>query len=142
MKGTIFKIEYKGEYKNDFGIFHNHLIKIADDNGEEVSGIYSSKSKEQKYFKEGVVADYVIEERQNKKGKWFKIKPAIENKFGNTNFARKIKAEQSRYSGFAMSYAKDLVVAGKLEFSDMLLASKKIFEYMVELDKSQQDGNN
>lgn len=62
------------------------------------------------------------------------MKPVKSAQF--SNFGRQLKKEQSRYSGFATSYVKDLIISGHIKIDDWEKASKKIFTFMVELDKT------
>ena len=47
-----------------------------------------------------------------------------------------MKKEQSKYSGFAVAYAKDLVVAGKLDREELGDYAWILFDLMVEMDKT------
>jgi len=136
MKAEIIKALWIKEYEDKFGLKHLHKIIFIDENLEKIEALYTSKSKEQKYFIEGKEAEFTLETIKGKDGKndWIKIKPMRSN-FQSTG-GRAIKKEQSRYSGFAASYAKDLVVANKIKFKDMLPAAEKLFHFMVNLDKT------
>ena len=61
------------------------------------------------------------------------IKPVTQNR--QSNFGKALKKEQSRYSGFAMAYAKDLVVAGKITLEQMYAEAQCMMDWMVETDK-------
>ena len=100
---------------------------------------YSSKKKEQTYFKIGEEAEFTEEFKESKQGPYTVLKPIRQGTFSNYN--KNVKREQSRYSGFAVSYVKDLIIADKLEMKQWESASKKIFNFMVELDKSEENDN-
>lgn len=129
MKAKIKSVEFKKEYESKFGKLF--LFKVTYDNKV---GFYSSKSKEQTKFKANIETEFSEEIRINKNGEYTIIKPLQANY--NNNYSRQVKKEQSRYSGFAMAYAKDLVVADKIAFDKMLNAAEKMFHFMVKLDKT------
>jgi hypothetical protein len=101
-------------------------------------GIFTTTKKEQTAFEIDKEYDITEEQREYQGNVYFKIKPVRDANFGGSNYSRKLKQEQARYSGFAMAYAKDLVVAEKIEFEQMLPAAKKMFDFMVKLDKEIQ----
>lgn len=136
MKAEIKKVQFieswhSDKYKCDF---YKYGVSYINENLDEIPAIYISKSKDQKVFIEGEVAEFTVEEITGKDGIWKKIKP-VNQGGGNPYYVRERKREQSRYSGFAMSYAKDLVIADKLKMEELLPAAEKMFNYMVELDK-------
>lgn len=133
MQATIKSVKFIKEYESKYGILFLHEVKY-----DEKTAYYSSKKKEQTTFKVGEVANFNEEARQDKKGKEILIiRPDRGQKF--SGYARELRREQSRYSGFAVSYCKDLIIADKLKIEDWEKASKKIFDFMVALDKSLQD---
>jgi len=135
MRELIQEVKYKRKRETQFGILYD--FEISYDNK---IGYYSSKSKDQKKFIPGQEAEFTeqeIEYTDKKTGEpktFLKIKPVNPNK--QSNFGKALKKEQTRYSGFAVSYAKDLVCAGRLPFSELLEYSTVLFDHMVELDKS------
>ncbi len=144
MKAKIKKVEYQKEYQTKFGTLH--LFKVW--YGDEVA-FYSSKSKDQKKFEPGKEAEFVMYEKNEKGRTWKIIKPNYEGK-PQSNYSRKQKAEQSRYSGFAASYIKDMLV-GKIlipehneqdeVYNDIVMTTWKkrsleVFEHMVSIDKT------
>ena len=58
------------------------------------------------------------------------------NQNKQSNFGKALKKEQSRYSGFAVSYAKDLLVAGRINREELQDMSWILFELMVAMDKT------
>ena len=131
MKTTITGVEYLKEFKAQHGVLHQ--FKIIYDGK---SALYSSKKKDQTKFVKGQEAEFTEEKRTSKKGnEYLVIKPVYQNK-AFSNYGKQLKKEQSRYSGFAVSYAKDLVVSGHLQRTEMLEFSSVLFNHMVELDKS------
>lgn len=138
MKSKVLETKFKKEFTGKFGILYSHGVKL-DINGTVQWAEYISKSKEQTTFKVGEEVEFTTIEKNYNDKTYYQIKPVAQNKF-NSNFSRKLKQEQSKYSGFAMSYAKDLVVAGKLEFDQMLPAALKMMDWMVEQDKKLENG--
>ena len=139
MKALIDNITFNKEFETKFGILYSHKVFYYDENDEIQQGFYNSKKKEQTYFKPGQEAEFDIEIKHSDRGDFTVIKPAKQGKFSPYN--RNVKKEQSRYSGFAMSYAKDLVIADKIPFDQILPAAEKMFKFMVQLDKSIEDVN-
>ena len=129
MKAKIDKVEFnknvqtKGGEMYSFRITYNNKI-----------GSYLSKNKEQNYFIEGEEVEFTEEEKIWNGQVYYDLKPIRQNK--QSNYSRAVKKEQSRYSGFAVSYVKDLIIAGKIEVKDWEKASEKIFNFMVNLDKT------
>ena len=129
MEALIKSVEYQTEFETKFGILHLHKVTYDDK-----TAFYSSKSKEQTKFIQGKSAEFEEIEKQGKNGAYLTIKPIFNKGFSGAG--RAVKKEQSRYSGFATSYVKDLIIAGKLPLEKWEPASKKIFQFMVDLDKS------
>lgn len=130
MKAKIEKVEFQKEYQTKFGTLF--LFKVHYDGKV---GFYSSKKKDQKKFVAGKDAEFSVYEKSDKDRVWTIIKPIYEGQ-QQSNYSRKQKAEQSRYSGFAVSYAKDLVVADKLPIAELGDYATVLFNLMVELDKT------
>ena len=135
MKATIDFVKFKKEYDSRFGKLYLFEIVYG-----EKKAYYSSKSMEQTNFVEGKEAEFTEETRTGDKGEYLVIKPMSKGRF--SGYAKELKKEQSRYSGFAVSYVKDLIIANKIHIDDWEKASKKIFDFMVSLDKSLQDDKN
>lgn len=139
MKATILNVKWIKEYDNKFkpgSKLQLFEVTYPDEDLQEVKGFYSSVSKDQKNFIQGQEAEFTTEDSE-KNGKVYKnIKPIRAQKF--SNFGRQLQKEQSRYSGFAMSYSKDLVVGGRIPADQMYNEAKKMFEFMVALDKTIQ----
>jgi len=128
MKAKITKAEFKKEYESKFGTMYSHLIGWGDQ-----IGFYSSKKKDQTFFKIGEECEFTIEKKMSGSNTWNQVKPVYQGKFSNYN--KDVKREQSKYSGFGVSYVKDLIVAGKIEMKDWEKASDKIIKFMVKIDK-------
>lgn len=134
MKAIIKKVEFIKESESKFGMMYNFKVSL-NDGLNDITAYYTSKKREQDTFKEGVEAEFNLEEKEGKSGqKYYTIKPI--KKFGSGNFGKALTREQSKYSGFAMSYAKDLVIADKIKLDQISEYTKKMFSLMVELDKS------
>ena len=135
MKSIINEVIFKKEIDGKFGKLYSFNIKYDDK-----VAIYRSKYKDQKKFIPGEEAEFTEEtqtytdQKTGELREYFVIKPVLQQR--QSNFGKALKKEQSRYSGFAVSYAKDLVVAGRLPFDDLTAYSTVLFEHMVELDKS------
>ena len=136
MKAEIIKTSYIKERETKFGIMHLHKIIFINEDLQQIEALYNSKKKEQTYFIEGKEAEFtceIIKGKDNKKD-FYVVKPIGSNY--QSSGGRAIKKEQSRYSGFAVSYVKDLIVAEKIPIEDWKKESKVIFDFMVSLDKS------
>ena len=99
---------------------------------------------------QGNEAEFIEEEKTSTKdgSKYFIVKLPPKNK--QSNFGKALTKEQSKYSGFADSYIKDLLVAKVLkieetekdeEYNDTVMITLKkrgleIFEHMVAMDKT------
>jgi hypothetical protein len=135
MKELINEVVFVKERETPFGTLYDFKVKYDDK-----VAFYSSKSKDQKKFIAGQEAEFTEEEIEYKDKKtgepktFLKIKPLNPNK--QSNFGKALKREQSKYSGFAVSYAKDLVVAGRLQREELADYAWVLFELMVEMDKS------
>jgi hypothetical protein len=149
MKAKILKTKFRKEVPSKFGTLYSHEIHYDDK-----IAFYSSKKKEQTFFKEGQEAEFTEEERiyqkkDGSKGKFIVIKPERPQQ-RQSSYGKALTREQSRYSGFADSYTKDLMVAKILkpeieakdeEYNDIVMATFKkrgfeIFEHLVQLDKT------
>ena len=134
MKATIKTVTFKKERDTQFGKMYNFEVTYNDK-----KAIYSSKYKDQRSFVAGQEAEFTEEQRDHTgtDGNTFTytiIKPIKQQR--QSNFGKALTREQSRYSGFAMSYAKDLVVGGRIQLDDMLMWTEIMFGKMVELAKS------
>jgi len=133
MKAKILSATFKKEYESKFGTLYGYEI-VYNDNGNNVTAFYSSKKKEQNTFIPGNDSEFTIEVQSGKSGTWNKIKPIQQNR-GYSNQGRTLQREQTKYSGFAMAYAKDLVVSGHIKPEQMFATAKKMIDWMVEQDK-------
>ena len=129
MKALITEITFLKEFDTKFG--KNYSFKVVY-NGR--TAYYNSKSKEQNKFIKGQEAEFTEEEKEGKNGTYLVIKPPYQNR--QSNFGKNLSKEKSRYSGFAVAYAKDLVVAGRLQKEELPEYATVLFELMVELDKT------
>ena len=136
MKTTIKKVELQKEYESKFGTMYSFLVEYDDK-----KAFYTSKTKDQTKFVAGQEAEFIEEEKTFTKkdgtqGRYLTIKPPQFQK--QSNFGKALAKEQSKYSGFAVSYSKDLVVAGKMPFEELAPYAWILFDLMVEMDKSIQ----
>lgn len=131
MKAKITNVKFVKEYDGKYGKMFLHQIEY-----DGKKGFYSSKSKEQTFFKKGEDAEFTEEEKTNDRGKFYTVKPVRESFGNNSSYGKALKREQSKYSGFSTSYAKDLVIAGKIPLEELMDYSAVLFNHMVDLDKS------
>jgi hypothetical protein len=134
MKALITKTKFYKEYESKFGTMYSHAVWYDDK-----KAFYTSKKKDQTTFVEGKEAEFTEETKyfKNNEGEqqeYLVIKPLNPNK--QSNFGKALKKEQTRYSGFAVSYAKDLVIAGRIQLTELPDYATVLFELMVRLDKS------
>lgn len=93
--------------------YGNTSYIVEFENGDK--GYYSTKDADQKKFIVGNVADYNLEEKTGAKGIYYKVtvpqsdKPVFAGGVGKPQANPKVQI-----IGFAMSYTKDLIVAGKV----------------------------
>lgn len=134
MKAVIQEVTFSKEIDSKFGKLYSFKVKY---DGEVA--IYRSKNRDQKNFIPGKEAEFT-EETQSYKDKngveqHYKVVKLI-NQNKQSNFGKALKKEQSRYSGFAVSYAKDLLVAGRINREELQDMSWILFELMVAMDKT------
>lgn len=133
MEAVIQEVTFYKEKESQFGKMYTFKVKYDDK-----LAFYTSKSKDQNKFIAGQKAEFTEEEKgyKDKNGNpatFWVIKPVTQNR--QSNFGKALKKEQSRYSGFAMAYAKDLVVAGKITLEQMYAEAQCMMDWMVETDK-------
>ena len=135
MKAQIIEVKFLKEYNDKFGKKYSFQVKYDDQ-----VALYSSKSKDQNKFIAGQEAEFTEETRTyndrntGEEKSYLVIKPVYQNR--HSNFGKALGKEQSRYSGFAVAYAKDLVVAGRLNKEELSEYATVLFDLMVALDKS------
>lgn len=130
MKAVIKTVNFDKEVKTKFGTMYQFKVTYNDKTAS-----YLSKKREQTLFVANKESEFVETPREYNGNTYYNVK-GVPKVGGNSNFGRALKREQSKYSGFAMSYAKDLVVADKIKIEDMSSYTKMMFALMVELDKS------
>lgn len=129
MKAVIDSVKFLKEQETKYGKMFKFEVRY---NNHIAS--YLSKSRDQQHFIEGQECEFTEEEKEYNGQIYFNVRPVPAVK--QNVYAKALKKEQSRYSGFSMSYAKDLVVAGKIGIDEMFAYSEKMFSAMVELDKT------
>ena len=134
MKAVIEEVTFSKEIDSKFGKLYSFKVKY---DGEVA--IYRSKNRDQKNFVPGKEAEFTeeIQSYKDKNGveQHYKVIKLI-NLNKQSNFGKALKKEQSRYSGFAVSYAKDLLVAGRINREELQDMSWILFELMVAMDKT------
>jgi hypothetical protein len=109
--------------------FGNTTFVIEFDEGTK--GFYTSKNPDQNKFVVGNVADFEIEQKQGSKGPYNKITiPQMGFKPGIGGGKPAVEPRIQMIS-FSMSYSKDLVVAGKVDYKDIGNAFEKIYSLMI-----------
>jgi hypothetical protein len=135
MKAVIQEVTFKKEWDSKYGKMYNFSVKY--DN--EVA-LYSSKYKDQTKFVPGKESEFTEETKTytDKDGNLIPYKVIKPVMAGNkqSNFGKALNKEKSRYSGFAVSYAKDLVVSGRIMPTELAVQAWVLFELMVEMDKT------
>lgn len=116
------------EYDSKFGKLYSFKVEYA---GR--SAFYSSKSKDQTKFVEGQEAEFTEETKTSDRGTYLVVKPPVKN--GQSNYGKALGREQSKYSGFAVSYVKDLIVAGRIDIKEWEFKSREVCKWMVDMDK-------
>jgi len=133
MKAKITKVTFKEERDGKFGKQYNFEIEY-----DGKKAYYTCKSKDQKVFIEGQECDFVEEKRTSKAGNSYLVVKSPNQGGGKSQYGKALQKEQARYSAFAVSYVKDLIIAKEVGLDDWAAMSSMIFEHMVELDKSIQ----
>lgn len=133
METIIQEVTFYKEKESQFGKMYTFKVKYDDK-----LAFYTSKCKDQNKFIAGQKAEFTEEEKgytdnHGNPATFWVIKPVTQNR--QSNFGKALKKEQSRYSGFAMAYAKDLVVAGKITPEQMYAEAQCMMDWMVETDK-------
>ena len=128
MKAIIKKITFTKEWEGKFCTLFGFKVEYNDK-----FGYYSAKKKDQTKFIEGKEAEFTEETRTSQSGEYTIIKPIYNQ--GQSNYGRALKREVAKYSGFALAYSKDLVVAGKLDFDKIYLEADMMVDWMVAKDK-------
>jgi hypothetical protein len=129
MKELITNVTFTKEYESKFGKLYSFKVEYA---GR--TAFYSSKSRDQTKFVAGQEAEFTEETKTSDKGSYLVVKPPMQNR--QSNFGKALNKEKSRYSGFAVSYAKDLVVGGRIQKEELATMAWILFELMVEMDKT------
>lgn len=129
MKALITEVTFIKEYDSKFGKLYS--FKVSYDGR---SAYYSSKSKDQTKFVTGREAEFTEETKTSQNGTYIVVRPPQQNK--QSNFGKALSKEKTRYSGFAVSYAKDLLVAGRINRDELADQAWILFELMVAMDKT------
>lgn len=135
MKAIIQEVSFVKEWESQYGKMYNFRVKYDDQ-----VALFSSKYKDQKKFFPGQEAEFTEEVKTYKDKKTGEDKDYKVIKFINlnkqSNFGKALNKEKSRYSGFAVSYAKDLLVAGRINKDELADQAWILFELMVTMDKT------
>ena len=129
MKAEIQEVKFISEFESKYGTLYSFKITYE---GREA--YYNSKNRDQTKFIVGHEVEFTEEVKTGKKGDYLVVKPINPNK--QSNFGRALKKEQARYSAMCVSYAKDLVIAGRIQLTELQEYSWVLFELVNEMDKS------
>ena len=129
MRQLITDVHFIKEYESKFGMLYSFKVSY---NGRVA--YYSSKSKEQTKFVAGQESEFTEETKTGKNGTYLVIKPLLQNR--QSNFGKALNREQARYSAMCVSYAKDLVIGGRIPLEELSTMSWIMFELIKEMDKS------
>lgn len=133
MKMLITKITFDKEIETKFG----KMFRFRADYDGKI-GFFLAKIMEQKTFIQGEENEFTETAHEYQGSTYYRLKSL--KQYGTSNFSRQVKKEQSKYSGFAMSYAKDLVVAGMIPQDEIFVEAKNMMDWMVSQDKALEDG--
>lgn len=103
--------------KDNYG---NTSFIIELDNGDK--GYYRSKNEDQKKFVVGQETEYLIEEKKGATGNTYytiTLPQSEQQGGGGKPFGKPAPDPRIQMIGFAMSYTKDLIVAGKVGLQDL-----------------------
>ncbi len=129
MKTIIKSINFNKEVETKYGIMFQYYVSYDDKHAS-----FICKTKDKYPFKIDEENEFIETEREYNGKTYYNIK-AIQSNTGQSNYGRALKREQSKYSGFGVSYVKDLIIAGKIDIKDWEKASEKIIKFMIEIDK-------
>ena len=128
-KSKIVRTVFVSEWNNPKGgQIYYHKIEL--DNGDV--GQIGSKEKMPSKLNPGQELNYTIETTD----KGNKIKAVMPAGFGpgfKPGGGRPAVDPRAQFIGFSASYAKDLVIAGKVDLKDMNLLTERIFDNMAKL---------
>jgi len=113
--------------KDNYG---NTSFAIEFANGDK--GFYSTKSEDQTKFVVGAESEYEIESKQSKTGStYFRITLPGEAQPFKPGGGKPPVDPKVQMIGFAMSYTKDLIVAGKIQMKDLPATFDVIYNEMI-----------
>lgn len=128
VKKVIKTVNDDGSAKKDnYGNF-SFIVEL--ENGDR--GYYNSKYEDQTKFVVGKEAEYLIEEKEGKSGKKYSKITIPQSEGGGKSFSggKPAPDPKTQMIGFAMSYTKDLVVAGKVGIQDLEKEFLRIYNVM------------
>lgn len=128
MKALITKVEYVEAFGTPFGEMHQFRIYY---DGKE--GLYETKNENQIRFVEGKKSHFTEHKIVNSQGETFKLTP---DDAGKTDYGKDMKREKAKYASMAVSYAKDLKVAGKYRSKKLGVLAKELYALMNEIASS------
>lgn len=121
-KAKITRTTFKNEWKGDKGSVFYHEIEL--DNGDK--GEIGAKEQLPSKLNPGEELTYTIE--AGKYGN--KIKAVAPTGGGFAGGGRKGPEPKTQIIGFAMSYSKDLIVAGKVDIKQLPETFERIYQLM------------
>lgn len=121
MKAKVKSVIPKGTYESQYGLMYKYEISIGEHTGEYSSKKYQTKDAEGFPF----VVDCEAEYEYTPDDKYPKIKPAQTG-----NYSGGYKKSNGGNASFALSYAKDLVIADKIEIERILDIATKLNNWL------------
>lgn len=94
-------------------------------------GFYTSKNEDQKNFVVGIESEYVIEEKQGAKAKYFKVTVPQAQQQNKWTGGKPQQDPKVSMISFSASYSKDLIVAGKVGIQEFEKTFDLIYNKMI-----------
>jgi hypothetical protein len=119
----------KGQAPDSYGKWS---FQLEFENGDR--GYYNTKNGDQTFFIQGSPCDYLIEAKTSKTGSTYYVINHPEEQAtkaaASSGFQRKQQDPKIQFVSFAMSYCKDLIVAGKVPMADLEKEFNRIYNTM------------
>lgn len=124
-KSKVKSISFKNSWPGKYGTMYDFNIEF--ENGDK--GVFNSQKNPQDRFKEGEDVPYTIETVNRNGYVNVIIRPVVEKKVDSPKnlTSKNFRAE---FIGYAAAYAKDLVVAGKVDMKDFSTSFEDIYGVM------------
>lgn len=120
MKAKVKSVIPKGTYESQYGLMYKYEISIGEHTGEYSSKKYQTKDAEGFPF----VLDSEVEYEYTPDDKYPKVKPAQTSNYSGH------KKSNGGNASFSLSYAKDLVIADKIDIEKILETATKLNNWL------------